>query len=1618
MIRSSLPAVLVAVIGMVTVDVAHAGWRQILPASGGTVYKIEADSNGVIFMSTNAGLLKSSDGALTWTAITAGLPTPIIRSMAVDPSNPGFVIVATSLGMFRSRDAGITWQNLNIPTTLPITQIAIARTNPNLVLAATYGDFVYRSTDGGDHWQKQTAGLTSAPNAGTMTSMAIDPTNANRVYTSCYLGRLFRSDDGGVNWSQMGDSGIWANGQIHIAPTSTNILYMTHQGIPYGRGSVLKSVDFGNTWTSAGDPLPPGSLNGAYDIAIHPSDANTVLIGSIHGLIKTITGGGSWAFILTPPGQPLQTIESVAFNPRTPSQEYAGSLYYGVYESVDDGVSWSKANTGFFGAIITGIEISPGNPKQILAGVDTVGFLRSLDNGNSWLPIGTQQQFETHRLGQIVSSPADSNLVIATSWPSTARNVGRIWRSTDDGGTFSPVTDNYASTYLKFNPLNPSVVNGSVYDNQEGFAASTDNGQSWSVSNVNFSDTGDFVFPVTVVHHPTLSNVAFSCGIHDIGLPWNPVGIFWSNTSGVGPWDTSYQFGHGYLRSMALDQRDPSIIYVAGTQSDEGISGVFKFQVTYSGASVASVTRIGSVFNNGLTNTAVSTLLYDRVNGYLYAATPSGVFRSSDGAASWTFLSTGLPYVTSSVLALSPDGNRLLVGTGGGIWEFTDTSGAVPAVTVSPRPVAFASVPLGSSDVRTVAVTNSGSTNLTFNSVSSSSPVEFSITNRCSTTLSPGGTCSIDLRFSPAAMGLRTANLVLTDNAADSPQIIAISGTGTSLGAPVLKLSSTSLSFANQPAGTTSEAKAVTLSNAGNAPLIINSVTKTGAFDISSNSCGRTLDAGGTCTLFVTFTPAPGLGNLGSVTIDDNAAGSPHTVALSGQSLLDSDGDGIPDDWEVNGVTVNGEFLDLRAMGANPLHKDIFVEIDWMKALDHNHQPKLDAVNKVVAAFANAPVSNPDNLLGISLHVDCGPTCPMIPATAGTPAVPWGLMSQSNYILHVDPITASVNELLSRDERGHFNWASFDLIKQSNFSPARAAVFRYSVFAHYLVNQRPDLPDTSSGLSRSSPSSDFILSLGWFGDGTVGEQAGTLMHELGHGLGLTHGGGDHANNKVDSINYKPNYLSVMNYLFQTRGLIQGGQEGNFDFSRIKLDDLNEATLDENLGLSSKANPSMVALYGTRYFCPDQKETQTLHANQPIDWNCNHNLDPPTVFAPISTPPPIPPDPLVLTYSILSSYTDWDNLVFTGGSIGQPGAPPPPKITVSEELTVQQDQVITSIRAVSLKGPGDLQLAPGATANLVFVLTNKGSSTDTFTISASANLTWADLNGIPAQISLASKASMTISVPIHVPAALAPAERIAIIEIKAVSLGNPLIVDTARSQITAGAADLRVSTTPLSGSVFAGSPYTTVVTVFNAGMDVAQNIVFTFTPDSRERLVSATSTTATCTVTSLVRCVAPSLISGAQMVLNISLNPNEGGTLSHTASAASDIFDPQLANNTVTSSVSAIDRPGIAARVSSQSRIGSSLNLMLELTNTGKGDAASVVISQVTLRTIAGTGAAAFSGPGLPLDAGMIRAGQSRTVVLTLAVLASVTQLGVTERGQVRDVAGNTYAFSLGQSVIP
>ncbi|MGD0402284.1 MAG: choice-of-anchor D domain-containing protein [Candidatus Acidiferrales bacterium] len=219
-----------------------------------------------------------------------------------------------------------------------------------------------------------------------------------------------------------------------------------------------------------------------------------------------------------------------------------------------------------------------------------------------------------------------------------------------------------------------------------------------------------------------------------------------------------------------------------------------------------------------------------------------------------------------------------------------------PAITLSAASLTFGAQPAGTaSAAQNVTLSNSGTTSLGISGIvlNGANPTDFIETNNCPQSLGVSASCLITVKFDPAASGpaSRTASVSVSDNAPQSPQTIALSGTVTVAAVSVMP---PTISFGSQLVGATPGAPvAVTVKNTGTGALTVSgaSVTDTADFTMKNN-CTAAIPAGGTCTVSMTFTPAaPASGaqcgsttgaKSATLTLTDNATDSPQTVMLNG----------------------------------------------------------------------------------------------------------------------------------------------------------------------------------------------------------------------------------------------------------------------------------------------------------------------------------------------------------------------------------------------------------------------------------------------------------------------------------------------------------------------------------------------------------------------------------------------------------------------------------------------------------------------------------------------------------------------------------------------------------------
>jgi hypothetical protein len=391
-------------------------------------------------------------------------------------------------------------------------------------------------------------------------------------------------------------------------------------------------------------------------------------------------------------------------------------------------------------------------------------------------------------------------------------------------------------------------------------------------------------------------------------------------------------------------------------------------------------------------------------------------------------------------------------------------------------------------------------------------------------------------------------------------------------------------------------------------------------------------------------------------------------VFAQGPPLLSSDQDGVPDDWKAKPVEIHvpGKptvYLDLSKQCVKDLNgnrfcvkkgqKTIVLLVDWMAGSDHSHKPTHSM------ELSKAPVKSPQLL-------DPTPLSRVQQAFLNKGIV--------LVIVFADQLFNWIQPIPEQQSLGHYklnsneyDWKDFDKIRKNrtgDYDQLFGHGFHYAAFIHTFAST------SFSGLSKTIPGDEFLVAMGPFDGGTADQQTGTFMHELGHNLGLRHGG-------FENTNYKPNYLSVMNYMFQMSGTGVDSTFGIYRYSSIELNPINEKMLDPSAPLSSQPAYN---IYSTAFACfngktmPDHFDVVGNIGLPPDSWVCK------------------PPAPVAWDINgdrrldILNSYNDWDHIKYRGtaepappGTIagGSPGAIPLP----SDELPAGWPPLIPEVDSV-------------------------------------------------------------------------------------------------------------------------------------------------------------------------------------------------------------------------------------------------------------------------------------------------------------------------------------------------
>jgi hypothetical protein len=217
-----------------------------------------------------------------------------------------------------------------------------------------------------------------------------------------------------------------------------------------------------------------------------------------------------------------------------------------------------------------------------------------------------------------------------------------------------------------------------------------------------------------------------------------------------------------------------------------------------------------------------------------------------------------------------------------------------PHVSLSGGSGVFAATTVGAAGPsQTVTVTNTGQATLQIASASltGASAAQFTLANdTCSGAAVPaGGTCGVDVSFTPTVAGAAAASLRFASNAPSTPDDLGLSGTA--LSPQAVSLSQTSAVFADTTVGSAATAQAVRLTNSGGAALRVVSVALAGSdagqYTLTADTCsGQEVAGGAGCGFSVNFTPTtPGSHGGAQIKVTSDAASSPDLILLSGSGV-------------------------------------------------------------------------------------------------------------------------------------------------------------------------------------------------------------------------------------------------------------------------------------------------------------------------------------------------------------------------------------------------------------------------------------------------------------------------------------------------------------------------------------------------------------------------------------------------------------------------------------------------------------------------------------------------------------------------------------------------------------
>lgn len=611
-----------------------------------------------VMTSMGDGVYRSNDAGATWNYM--GLENSRhIANVQIHPSNPDLIYVAVQgaqygpsvdRGIYRSSNGGKSWEKvLYVSETTGASSLSMDMNNPRILYAAMWdhqrkpwqmvsggvGSGLYKSIDGGTHWEKLKEGL---PEVFGKAGISVSRANSSVVYANIEAegekGGVYRSNDGGKKWVQTTKDRItvarsWYYMEVFADPQNEDEVYVLN-------APILKSIDGGKTFKNLNDPHGDN-----HDLWIHPFDHEILINSNDGGANISLNGGKSWS---SQSNQPTAQFYRVIADQQVPYHVYGGqqdNSAIGIKSRTRDQGIDEKDWYDVAGCESAFLAFDPQNPTYVYGGCYHGILDRWNRNTAESKSIKEYPELGLSKTGADFKYRYNWNAPVISSFqnPSIIYHAGNVVFKTVNGG-------------IDWEPISPDLTKNEKEKQGLGGVPFTNEGAGGEVYN-------------------TLMSLQLSA--HDPNVIWagSDDGLVHVTLDGGKNWEnvTPKKMKEGIVNSIEVSPFHPGTTYITLMRYKYMDLTPYIYKTTDYGKSWKLITR-------GIEgdHTFVRVVRADpKVPGLLYAGTETGMYLSRNEGESWESFQSNLPVVPVNDLFIRD--NDLIAATAGrSFWILDDLS--------------------------------------------------------------------------------------------------------------------------------------------------------------------------------------------------------------------------------------------------------------------------------------------------------------------------------------------------------------------------------------------------------------------------------------------------------------------------------------------------------------------------------------------------------------------------------------------------------------------------------------------------------------------------------------------------------------------------------------------------------------------------------------------------------------------------------------------------------------------------------------------------------------------------------------------------------------------------------